>query len=151
MVVPVDSTATDLVSSPGRYICPFRCPPGDICNRTVFPETVNVSVACSVLLTNGTTGILAFLRIAVPLPVTVTAVSSLSILNGSAVMVRAISQYPSRFVVDDIDRELLEYTEEPDEQVVYTFKVSRSLQVEMLSAVGYSSDFPIGTPSPEIK
>ena len=44
-----------------------------------------------------------------------------------------------------------EETEEPDEQVVYTFKVSRSLQVEMLSAVGYSSDFPIGTPSPEIK
>ena len=44
-----------------------------------------------------------------------------------------------------------EKTEEPDEQVVYTFKVSRSLQVEMLSAVGYSSDFPIGTPSPEIK
>ena len=44
-----------------------------------------------------------------------------------------------------------EKTEEPDEQVVYTFKVSRSLQVEMLSAVGYSSEFPIGTPSPEIK
>ena len=44
-----------------------------------------------------------------------------------------------------------EETGESDEQVVYTFKVSRSLQVEMLSAVGYSSEFPIGTPSPEIK
>ena len=44
-----------------------------------------------------------------------------------------------------------EETGEPDEQVVYTFKVSRNLQVEMLSAVGYSSEFPIGTPSPEIK
>ena len=78
MVVPVDSTVTDLVSSPGRYIWPFKWPPGDICSRTVFPEAVNVNVACSVLLTNGTTGILAFLRIAVPLPVTVTVVSCLS-------------------------------------------------------------------------
>ncbi len=43
-----------------------------------------------------------------------------------------------------------ESTEEPDEQMVYTFKVDRHMQVQMLSAIGYSTDFPVETPSPEI-
>jgi len=43
-----------------------------------------------------------------------------------------------------------ESTGEPDEQMVYTFKVDRHMQVQMLSAIGYSTDFPVETPSPEI-
>jgi hypothetical protein len=34
--------------------------------------------------------------------------------------------------------------------MVYTFKVDRHMQVQMLSAIGYSTDFPVETPSPEI-
>ncbi len=43
-----------------------------------------------------------------------------------------------------------ETTEEPDQQLVYTFKIDRRMQVQMLSAIGYSTEYPIGTPSPEI-
>lgn len=44
-----------------------------------------------------------------------------------------------------------EETEEPDQQMVYTFKVDRNLQVTMQSVIGYSTEFPIGTPAPVIQ